>query len=249
MINISPSLWGKLNSDICPKKIYFEKIEKIKTGPSELMLKGRYFEYHLIGDTADGEIPELPKLKNGSKSADEKALDELLEFAKEVLTANNINFESGQKQVRMEHDGMSGVVDYIGPDFKDNTRLALYDLKYTETREDDRWNGWADLDNRPDAKFQALHYIRLAKESLGVWLPYYFIIFGKSKWAKIIKVVATEIAIANHSIAVNNMKNLLKEMEKNNYPAKPSLQNCFKCEFKDFCSEKSYKSEVEVIEL
>lgn len=248
MINISPSLVNKLNT-ACPKQIYYEKIERIKTEPSELMLKGRYFEHHLIGGTVDGEIPELPKLKNGSKSADEKALDELLIFAKEVLNANGIDFESGQKQVRFEHDGMSGVVDYIGLDFLNKDRMALYDLKYTETKEDDRWNGWGDIEYKPDAKFQAIHYIRLAYEEFKVWMPYYFVIFGKSKWVKVIKIVATESSIANHSVAVNASKQRLIELEASGWKPTPILQKCIKCPFNSICSDKSLKSEVEVVEL
>lgn len=248
-INISPSLFKKLTNDICPKVIYYDKIEKIPTEPSLLMLKGRYFEHHLIGGTVDGEVPELPKLKNGNKSADEKNLDELIEFAKKILQENNIDLSDIQLQVRLEYESMSGVIDFIGKDFTNPSRLALYDLKYTETRVDDRWNGFADIDNRPDLKFQAIHYIRLAKEVLGIWMPYYFLIFGKSMWAKIIKVVATEQGVERHNMAVISMKERLNKMIEEGFKPKPSLNRCQSCEFNHICEDRSFKTEIETIEI
>ena len=87
-----------------------------KTEPTDDMVNGLFFEYSILGATARGEIPEIPKSKAKGKEGQilkrEIDLLKIIEYAKGVLKANEIVIE--QAQVHMTVDDRSGHIDAVG---------------------------------------------------------------------------------------------------------------------------------------
>ena len=81
--------------------------------PTPSMIDGLVFEQHILGATArPDEHYEIPKLKNGSASKREEDLMAVVAWAKGILIANEINFESVQEYIAT--DGRSGHIDAVG---------------------------------------------------------------------------------------------------------------------------------------
>jgi hypothetical protein len=233
-MNISQSLMNQVLEKPCPYAIKLEWLDKKRSEPSDLMKRGHYFEYCVIGDSSS-EAPQLDKLKNGGKSQAEKDIDDLVVIAKKTLEGFGLELGNSQTQLRLEVNGKSGLIDLVANDIEDRTRKAIYDIKYTETKYDDRWNGWADIESRPTAKRQARHYIHLWKEIHGEWLPYYFVIFGKSGWCRIIKCIVTAESMAIHAREIEVVSDMLSKWKAEGWKADPSYEKCRDCRVAQFC--------------
>lgn len=247
-MNISQSLMNQVLDKPCPYAIKLEWIDRKRSAPSDLMKKGHYFEYLLIGSSSS-ETPQLDKLKNGGKSVAEKDIDDLAVIAKKTMEGLGILTEGATSQVRIESEGLSGLIDLVSNDIQDKSRMAIYDIKYTETKYDDRWNGWADIEVKPSAKRQARHYIYLWHKIYGEYLPYYFLIFGKSGWCRIIKCTVSQESMDIHAQEINVVKNMLTIWEKQNWKAEPSYEKCRNCRVAEFCEKYRVLPDVEVAEI
>lgn len=230
----------------CPYAIKLEYLDKQRSEPSDIMKRGHYFEWCVIGDSSS-EAPQLDKLKNGGKSQAEKDIDDLAVIAKRTLEGFGI--KDLTTQVRLEVDGMSGYIDMIARDLSDPNRFAIYDIKYTETRYDDRWQGWADIENRPSAKRQARHYIYLWHKMHGEYLPYYFIIFGKSGWCRIIKCVVSVESLTIHEREIEVVSNMLTQWKKEGWKPQPGYEKCRDCRVAQFCEHYQTLPDVELAEI
>lgn len=247
-MNISQSLMNNVFSVNCPQAIKLRYVDKVQTQQSEAMKRGLYFEWLLLGQSSQ-EAPQMEKLKNGGKSQAEKDIDELAAIARTTLDLMGIKMDAIQTQVRLEVDGMSGIIDMIANDIENQDRLAIYDIKYTETKYDDRWNGWADLDNKPDSKRQARHYIHLYNLIHGTYLPYYFIIFGKSGWCRVIKCVMTAENLDMHIQEIDTVRSNLKFWKDTHWPALPSYEKCRDCYVAEHCKSVKVTPDVEQYEV
>ncbi len=247
-MNISQSLMNNVFEVNCPQSIKLRYIEKVSSDQSEVMKRGLYFEWLLLGQSSQ-EIPQLEKLKNGSKSQAEKDIDDLAEIAKKTLNSLGIKLDAIKAQLRIEIDGMSGLIDMVANDIENPDRLAIYDVKYTETKYDDRWNGWADLDNKLNSKRQARHYIYLYHLKYGVYLPYYFLVFGKSGWCRVIKCVMTSDSRELHIMEIDTVRNLLSQWKKTDWPAIPTYEKCRDCYVMQHCSYFKSSPDVEQYEV
>lgn len=247
-MNISQSLMNNVFSVNCPQAIKLRYVDKVQTQQSETMKRGLYFEWLLLGQSSQ-EAPQMEKLKNGGKSQAEKDIDELAAIARTTLDLMGIKMDAIQTQVRLEVDGMSGIIDMIANDIENPDRLAIYDIKYTETKYDDRWNGWADLDNKPDSKRQARHYIHLYNLIHGTYLPYYFIVFGKSGWCRVIKCVMTAENLEAHIQEVDLVRSNLKFWKDTYWPALPSYEKCRDCYVAEHCKSVKVTPDVEQYEV
>lgn len=245
---ISQSLMNDVFDNPCPKKMYYRWIEKLPVEPSEVMKRGHYFEWLVLGSSSS-EAPQLEKLKNGGKSQAEKDIDELGSIAKTTLKLLGIDLSTAQSQMRLEHGGLSGVIDMVANDIQNTSRKAIYDLKYTETKYDDRFNGWADIDTRIGSKRQAKHYIHLWHQIHGEYLPYYFLVFGKSGWCRIIKCILTKDSLDVHLNEIITVRGILLNWEQSGWPATPSYEKCKDCPYASVCDSWKSTPEIEVVEI
>ena len=249
-MNISQSLMNSILDPLCcPQAIKLEYVDRLRSEPSDVMQRGHYFEYLIIGGSSAEKIPELPKLKKGRKSQAEKDIDDLATIAKGIMVTLGINLESAMVQERIEIDGESGLFDLVTNDFQKKGRKAIYDVKYTETKYDDRFNGWADIDSRPHSKRQARHYIRMWQKIHGEYLPYYFLIFGKSGWCRIIKCEVTEDSMAFHDAEIGVVKVMLDNFKNSKYKPTPTYEKCRSCRMAEFCDHYLSTPDVEVVQI
>jgi len=229
----------------CPKQWKLEYLDRKGTG-SDAMEKGKYFEFLCIGATADGQPVEPIYVNKGKDlNADYKAITELAKQFKVV--AKEMGLAVKQAQVYMETFTKGGTLDILA-DL--NGRECLVDLKYTETKEDERWSefGWANPENKD--LFQAAHYVKLWHETTGNWLPFYYLVFGKSGWVKFIQVIITnEYFEKVYESRINNYLDYVEEMEQSGYPANPEYNKCRKCGVAKFCDSKATAPTVQKVYL
>jgi hypothetical protein len=233
-IPISQSLMNQVFDQACPYAIYLRYVQGIKTEPSEVMKRGHYFEYCVIGDSSS-EAPQLEKLKSGGKSQAEKDIDQLAEIAKKILSYYSIDLTNALTQVKIEGNGLSGILDLVANDIQNPERKAIYDIKYTETRYDDRFNGWADIETKINAKRQAKHYIHLWHQVHGEYLPYYFLVFGKSGWCRVIKCMLTKESLDVHLAEIGTVRNMLTQWESSDWKPDNTYLKCRDCGYQDKC--------------
>lgn len=228
-----------LNHYPTPKcKHYFKLIyvDGHETQPSDAQLLGQVFEYKLTGQTTlHGVTPELPKLKNGGASADERMLDERVEAVREVLKHHNIVVKETGSALKAE--GITGHLDAV---VEVNGQHAIMDVKFTETKEDDKWYGWADLDKLD--LLQPATYVELGKHAWGKYLPFYYLVVGKT-WMRLIKVVLTTEDIAEMKSRFNAVRSALKA---ETFEPTPTWKNCKGCRLADVCQHAVKMPEIEV---
>jgi hypothetical protein len=178
-------------------------------------------------------------------------LDLLVKQARRLLTDMGIDIKEGRKQVKLETAGESGHVDLIAKDFQNTKRLALYELKYTETKFDDRWKGWANFEDMWGERFQAVHYINLWRQvSTGnLWCPFYFLVFGKSGWVRVLKIELTQDGLNQHEHTVNYSRERLQKYLETGWTAKPEYNRCQECPYIGICKEAAKLPAVEIFEI
>lgn len=250
-MKISQSLIRDLwDVDVCPRFIHFKYIEKRHAEPTDAMLKGLYFEWHLLGAVRSGIEPVFKRLDGGGKSQIEKDMEQAVFRAKNILIRAGIRVDDkAQVQVHLETEATEGHLDLITNDFQKPGKLAIYDTKWTDTKIEDRYNmGWADAENKPEVKLQAVHYIKLYYDLYGVYLPFYYLIFGKSGWVRFIQIrISDEGVIAEHELKMANAVNILTNMGNSGWKAKPEFNKCIACPFYEICDSRALLPRVELI--
>lgn len=251
-----------LPNEVCPAYLKFRYIEKIEVEDDDetksVMFRGRYFEWHLLGATRGGDEPVFVPNKIGKKQPDgsmdyrPKAqidLDIFVVKAKAVLKEMGLDVKKGKKQVFLKSDDMNGTLDWITNCLIQPEREAIYDVKYTETAYDDRWNGWANFEDKWEAKLQATQYILLYWMKYEKFVPFYFAIFGKSGWCRIIKIELTKDGVEAHERTVAIIHDKIDKWTENGWKAVPDFVTCMKCGYADICKEKATKPEIEVYQI
>ena len=249
--------------DVCPlylKYRYVDKLPQSNEDEINAMFRGRYFEWHLLGATRDGVEPKFNALSKASKKPDgntdtrpqaQYEIDQLVSYARDMLRAFGLNTRQGDKQVKLVHENMQGHIDWITHDIgkagKDN--LCLIDVKYTETKIDDRWQGFADWESREDLKLQAAHYITLYYLITGKMLPFYYFVFGKSQWAKVFSVTLTKNGVDWHEEKVRETEDKWNVMALLDFAAKPEFNKCNACGYNHICPCRSLVPIIEQVEI
>lgn len=200
------------------------------------------------GHSVDGlTIPELDeKLKfepaeyvDGEKHEAYKNIDDIVAFAKEVCLKLGIDLSKGKSQVDVQSETLKGAIDHVNIDIENPEILANYDVKYTDTKEDDRWNGWGNPEDKWDAQIQAAHYSLVTFEKTGLWYPFYFLVFGKDKWVKVIRFQLTEDGLHAHKERIRETASKINEYALNDYKGNGSFNKCLACPFYDLCEDKA----------
>lgn len=239
MIKISQSaLKDYYKPDMCPTLFMAKYAEGLRTPPSDVMFRGLYFEHKLIGATRGGESVEFEPLKKGGKPQAQIDLDELVQYGKGIMKA--LNIEAVEVQPEWVVDG-----NILHPDLlaKVNGRLAIIDIKYTETKEDDRWNGWGNVEEMDHT--QALHYTMGYQLLTGDFIPFYYLVFGKSGWVRFIKIGITPETFHAHVERVEKFK---MDLSREKFEPKPSFNVCRNCPLES-CDARSKFPEVEGIRI
>lgn len=250
-LTISQSLIKEvMKPDHCPKQIYYSFVEgKDLLEPSENMLLGRYFESELLGACRGGEKQEPRYLKGGNIAKPFQDCLELVSFAKGVFANIGIDLKNAntETQKQIVANNLSGNIDLRAADFQNKSRLANYDLKWTATKHDDIWNGWGEPSEKNDAIIQATHYTLLSYYETGEWIPFYFLVFGRDKWVKVLQFVITEDQLNRHKDRIANTAATIREYAENDYKGNGDFNKCISCPFNSDCPDRSESVKVEKI--
>lgn len=248
-ILISQSFYKDVNNADCLFRLCMKYVKGLEEAPTDAMHKGRYFEWHLLGAVRGGVEPTFEPLKTGGKPAAQRDLDELVVSARKIMSDLGIDIAKGEKQVRLETDIFVGHLDLVAPDYQKPDRMAIYDVKYTDTKFDDRWNGWGDAENNEDIKIQALHYVYLYNLVRGEYPPFYFVVFGKSGWVRVIKIVVTKDGLNAHVDQLGKIGERLEQFQAAGWSANPDYNRCRDCGFYKVCPHKATKPIAEIINV
>ena len=242
-INISQSLIKEVEKEGCIKAVQ-HFLDGTDTEPSDAMFAGLYFEHHLIGGCRGGQVPEFKALKSGAKPKAQTDLDELIERSKMIMAANEIVIDEVQPEYKF--DDVVAHLDAVG---SIRGKKCLIDVKWTATREDDRWNGWGNPSEKEEAHIQAVHYVWTYWMSQDEKLPFYFIVFGKSGWVKLIRFDISDNALLNHRDKIGMTRHRVKDMINKGFDYIPHYGQCSGCRYKNVCQDFTYKLEEEQLQL
>ena len=234
------------NPDYCKIKWEETYLNGYRSGPSSAMLDGLVFEQHVIGMSRGGEVYEIPKGKTGKPLKRETDLLALAEKSKEMM--NDLGIELIDVQPRWETEELIGHPDAL---IKYKGELAIMDLKYTAIKEDERckWNpfAWGSIVDQETGEVykdfsQAIHYIEMYYQEHGIYLPFFYLIFGKSGWCKFIMIEPTKERLDKYR---NKLKQFRVDLR--NFKPKPirDYSKCRKCSV--LCSKRTLKPEIEQI--
>jgi hypothetical protein len=222
------------NVDFC--KIKWNEIYKngFRIPPTDAMINGLVFEQKVIGASRGGEIHEIPKLKNGKESKREIDLNNLVVFAKQTIKKLKIKFLEIQPEWKV--GDLSGHPDAL---IEWKGSKAIMDLKFTGTKEDDscRWNPYAwGRDYQYKDFSQAIHYVEMYYLMTGEYLPFFYLVFGKSGWVRFLSVDISALSLEHHREKIKNLREELKDFKP--YPTS-RYQECVKCPIQ--CAERVKK--------
>lgn len=232
----------------CPRQIMYSFIEgKEMNEPTENMKIGRYFESELLGSCVGGQKQEAKLLKGGEKAAAYKDCDFLIDFAREVFEKLGLDVSKGQSQLSVKTEHLVGNLDHVNIDIGNPNRKAIYDIKWTATKIDDRWNGWGDPESMTDAHIQARHYVLTYLEKYGEALPFYFLVFGKDNWVKVIKVVIQDLE--GHKQLIAHTSRIMSEYAEDGFKGNGNFNKCLSCPFYKECPDKETNPETITIKI
>ena len=241
---ISQSIIKEVQKQGC-KTALLHYINRVETKPSEAMLCGLYFEHHLIGGCRGGQVPEMPKSKTTGKPLKaQQDLDILIPKAAAIMEKNNIVITEVQPEYICGH--IVAHIDAIGTI---DGEECIMDVKWTATRHDDKWNGWAEPENKPEALLQATHYVYTYYVATGKLLPFYFLIFGKSGWVNAVRFNIGKKYLVQHEKVIDDTQAYLAEAINTNFKSDPHFGVCGACRYKDVCNKYSEKLLPTIIEV
>jgi hypothetical protein len=212
--------------ETCPKRFYHQWVEKeITQEPSLPMLKGSYFDFLCLGRNAHGEsITDLPKNKNGSKTADQIRIEEQAELFRDMFVNTYSDEYLGKlkeykdivitdKQLKIADGECEGTLDFITTDATNG--LILWDLKLTQDLTDKTppW-GWGNITQMDFT--QQIHYYNIFKNTHGIEPLMKLIVFDYTtlKRVKIIDVIITDYSINLLKTRLEKLKLNLEKYER-----------------------------------
>lgn len=230
--------------DVCHVAWIFRHIKKIWPEPEGVQLLGLFFEHHLIGGCRGGKVPKLPKSvgvnTKGQILKPERDILKLIEQNKKLLF-DELKYELVDVQPEWIQGDLIAHVDCTAIV---NGKLAIVDIKYTETAINDRHNGWGQIEFK--ANGQPIHYVHMSKEKYGYHLPYYYWIFGKTGWVRLVQVLVLPSALDYYEDDLDALRRTLQSWSPQ--PAN-DYNKCRLCPYWDMCEKKTTKPEIEQIQL
>ena len=235
----------------CPRKVKEVYIDKKYDITSEAMLRGQYFETNTIGGVAHGEaVTDLPRLKNGSRSAHHKRIDDQIFRFDRLKDLHEIEVKPEQTQVKLsakwpddENVIIEGTVDlFSGISYVDSESgeivkvpLAMIDIKLTEnlytTYGDFAWAYPQNMDH-----LQAYAYTWLFMQNYGKQIPFFYWVFDYKPSEQENQLFLKQINSADIAEFKETTRKVIEEFyfheSLQEWTEKPSAENCSKCPLK-----------------
>lgn len=246
-MKISQSLIKNLfDEDYC-RLILLANLAGYRTPPSDAMVEGLVFENALIGSTRTGYVEGIIPLKNGDLPKPIRDVMALAQGYWNLLPQWYDGYDfPGQVQPEMVYNWDDVEIE-MHPDLiltGEGKRPLIIDIKFTATREDDRYNGWGEPENRDH--LQAIHYRWQYWKMTGIDPDFEYLVFGKSGWVKRIKAQADELTFHNHEALLHRAVDVLSELQ----PVGIGKYNvCKKCPLFASCDYSQKQPEINTIQL
>jgi CRISPR/Cas system-associated exonuclease Cas4 (RecB family) len=222
--------------ETCPFRWKEQWIEgNVPFSSNPAMDKGKYFEQLILGSgaIAGDEILDLPRLKNGEKSAEHQRIEQQAERAEKMLFDEAHPEYLGLKYVDCQVDlrvgNRKGTVDIEMMD-KDGT-IWLIDLKLTSdassTRSKYSWgNDWDTLDLIQMVHYHDLYYKHTGKEPRVALL-----VFDYSTKRQVIfnEVVINEKKQQELQVRFETAEIVVNLYKENGWVKTPNYSECKKC--------------------
>jgi len=222
--------------DTCPfrwKKQWVDK--EIPFGSNEFMDRGKYFEQLVIGSgaIAGDDVTDLPRLKNGDKSADHQRIDLQAARAYKMLydkdSPDYLGFTLKSVQLELRDDNKKGTADIEAVDRENHPWII--DLKLTSDITSDRsqygWgNDWSQLD-----LIQMTHYEDLYYNMFGVRPKMGLLVldYSPQKRATFGEIVITESKREQKTLRFYSAEKAFQLYEERGWIKIPSLKECGSC--------------------
>ena len=206
-----------MEGDFCPHMIHLKYNLNCRTEPTEAMENGLFFESELLGSARGGKF-ELPKNKQGKPYKRELDILENVKYAKSIFQKHNVKIQ--EVQPYYERNNAAGHLDAIA-------NIGIIDVK---------WTGMAKDKFIRELQYGMIESYEIQARQYQYIYPadFYFYIFGKSNWCKIIKFPYDEQKVKEHyenNIHPTELK--LKSID--TFEIEPSYDQCEGCRVKDFC--------------
>ena len=210
---------------------------KIPFETNEFMDRGKYFEFLCIGGSArsDDEVTDLPRLRNGEKTAMQLRIEAQVAKFTCMFTPNNpqyIGHKIVDTQIEVRHNGRKGTIDFLTED-EDGT-LWMWDLKLTSDAESTRTqygygNDWNEMD-----LMQLIHYYDLYKGKFNKPVRLALLVFdySPSMNVKANEIVVTEQALDLKELRFTCAEHAVQKYEKYGWITIPSVHECSACPLK-----------------
>ena len=222
-------------------RVYNQGEESPLLDPESVLNKGLYFEYHLIGGTRGGDPPlAFPLTQKGGQykwhqDLDQNILDAETWMKKLQIEPIRVQGEVTAGDEQMHYDLLANCYDPLHLVEYESNPLCLIDIKWTETRKDDKWNGWAEAAYNQKATLQATHYVHVFYQATGIMIPFYFLIFGKSGWVKFLRMRIRDPYMAAHVNYIQRFKEQREKRNERGYFPIMDLETCDACPFFGDC--------------
>ena len=232
---------------LCPKKLHAIFITgEEKSLQTESMYRGHYFEMKCLGVRNWKEI-DLPRLKNGKKSAAHQRIDQQIESFVQFCNDYNIKIE-GTDRI-LSHKLSDHIVLQTQQDFYGtmNGEPYVFDLKLTG----DVNNTWGKFSWGEPSKMDH------TQAFLNSWLceqnddprKFAYLVFDYSpRMGK--KVITKTVRSTDYSELENKINFVLRSIlvyEDEGWPAQPSYEQCKSCPLKNKCHSANIVKPIEEI--
>jgi len=199
------------------------------------MYKGSYFEYLCIGGGSGNSenVTDLPRKKNGEKTADQIRIEEQASAFKKLFDPENKNFIGYNiisTQEKISFDDEEGTLDIVCEN-PTNKRKIILDLKLTADvgSEYSYWNSDTSIDLTQPTK-----YTRLFKRKYNEDCDFYYLVFDYSprKNISIIKIHLKDGSFNELNKKEENIINFInshKDIVDDESYYNPSISECEKC--------------------
>ena len=258
---LSQSIVKQVERDnICPRYYYLYNLTGMYQEPaSEAMVKGQRFEYLAVNSpNREGNIPEIPKLKNGTKSTDELRIEAQAEVFKQVLPHYHMKIVTPEGQdnpsaaVNWEHGEdvlLTGIFDAV---VLWDGAPAVMDLKLTGSLIS-RWGpngkpGWGDYFNMDH--IQAYLYMYLAEKIVKRKMRFVYALFeyAPDPKFKFLEIKDSPMKRQEMLRRLDETRDKLLAMKAAGYPRQGHYKLCDRCAEQATCPARKLVPEIETFD-
>ena len=240
----------------CPMKAKAIYLDGMPSRPSAAMTRGLYFETLLYGATDQGEIVEMERNKNGSKSEAQMRVEaQAFRVKSELRQEFNMDFHGPREVIEVELNDPKYVfrasldmVTSIRTHTGEVVPNAILDFKITDSilssYGEFAWGMPHIMDH-----VQAFSYTWAYQLKYKTKVPFYYLVMDLSP-AKLYKFVGGYVGATEIAEFKERLRKTIASIEyyqKDGWPIVPSHDNCKGCPLKDTCPGYRQGKDIQVI--